>query len=158
MDVRGFQIAMNDSVLVRRLERVRDLLCDRQRLIERHRAARDPLRKILALDQFHDESTDTARFFKAVNVGDVGMIQGREGLRFACEPGKPFGVTRKGVRQDFDSDVAIQPGVSRAKHFAHAADAKLGDDLVLSESSAGAKGQIAVYYIGGTADGPDYSP
>lgn len=34
----------------------------------RDRAAGDPLRQILALDQFHDERTHAATFFEAVDV------------------------------------------------------------------------------------------
>ena len=45
LDVRGLQIAMDDPLLVRRFERLGDLLRDRQRLVERDRAARDPLRR-----------------------------------------------------------------------------------------------------------------
>jgi hypothetical protein len=39
---------MNDSLLMCRLEGFGDLLRDRQRLVDRHRAARDVLREILA--------------------------------------------------------------------------------------------------------------
>ena len=46
---------MNDPLLVRRFERLGDLLRDRQRLVERDRAARDPLREVLALDELHHE-------------------------------------------------------------------------------------------------------
>ena len=45
LDVGGLQIAVDDPLLVRRFERLRDLLRDRQRLVERDRAARDPLRQ-----------------------------------------------------------------------------------------------------------------
>ena len=55
LDVRGLQIAMDDALLVRGFERVGDLLRDRQRFVERDRAARDALRQILALDEFHHE-------------------------------------------------------------------------------------------------------
>ena len=34
---------MDDALLMRRFERVRDLLRDRQRLVERNRAAGEPL-------------------------------------------------------------------------------------------------------------------
>ena len=40
-DVRRFQIAVNDSLLVRRFEGLRDLVRDPQRVIGRDRAARD---------------------------------------------------------------------------------------------------------------------
>ena len=35
LDVRGFQIAVNDSLFVRRFERLRDLCRDRERFIDR---------------------------------------------------------------------------------------------------------------------------
>ena len=54
-DVRGFEIAMNDALLVRGFQGLRDLLRDGQRFIERDRAARDPLRQIVAFDEFHHE-------------------------------------------------------------------------------------------------------
>ena len=80
-DVRGLQISMDDALLVRRLERLGDLLRDRQRVVERNRAARDPLRQIVTLDEFHDEGAHPAGFFEAVDVRDVRVIQGRERLR-----------------------------------------------------------------------------
>ena len=40
--------------------------------------------------------------------GDVGMIQRREGLRFALEAREAVGVVRERVGQDLDRDVAIQ--------------------------------------------------
>ena len=43
-------------------------LRDRQRLVDRDRAARDALREILALDQFHHERGDATAFFKPVDV------------------------------------------------------------------------------------------
>ena len=54
-DVCRLEIAMDDALLVRGFERVRDLLRDRQRLVERDRAPRDPLREIVAFDQLHHE-------------------------------------------------------------------------------------------------------
>ena len=46
---------MDDPLLVRGFERLGDLLRDRQRFVERDRAARDALRQIVALDEFHHE-------------------------------------------------------------------------------------------------------
>ncbi len=64
---------MNDAQLVRRFQRFSNLPRNRQCFIERDRPARDPLREILALDQFHHECTDAIGFFQAVDVRDVGM-------------------------------------------------------------------------------------
>ena len=70
--------------------------------------ARDPLRQILALDQFHHERAYAARIFQAVDMRDVRMIEGRERLRFAREPGQAIGIAGEGVRKDLQRDVAIQ--------------------------------------------------
>ena len=42
-DVRGLEVAMDDALLVRRFEGVRDLLGDGQRFVERDGAACEPL-------------------------------------------------------------------------------------------------------------------
>ena len=42
-DVRRFQIAVDDALLVRGFERIRNLLRNGQRFIDRDRATRDPL-------------------------------------------------------------------------------------------------------------------
>ena len=62
-----------------------DLPRDRQRLVERNWSARDTLREILAFDEFENKCRDAVRFFDAVDVRDVGVIQGREHLRFPSE-------------------------------------------------------------------------
>jgi hypothetical protein len=85
LDVRGLQVAMDDPLFVRRFERFGNLPRDRQRLGQRDGAAREPLRQVLALDQFHDERDRAVALFEAVNRADVGMIQRGEHLRLAPE-------------------------------------------------------------------------
>ena len=53
--------------------------------------------------------------------GDVRMVQRRERLRFAREPGEPVGIAGERVRQDFQRDVAIELRIARAIHLPHAA-------------------------------------
>ncbi len=61
---------------------------------------------------------------EAVDGGDIGMVQGGEGLGFASESGQTLGVMRKRVRQDLDRDVAIELGITRPIDLSHAAIAK----------------------------------
>ena len=86
LDIRGLQIAVNDALLVRRFEGFRDLLRDGQRLVERDRATRQPLRQILALDEFHHQGLDALGVFQPVDGRNVRMIQRGEDFRFALEP------------------------------------------------------------------------
>src|SRR5436190_18706322 len=58
--VRGFQIAMDDTAVVRGFERLRDLPRDGQRLVDGQRALRDPIGEGRPVDQLHDEGMDGA--------------------------------------------------------------------------------------------------
>ena len=79
LDVRRFQIAMDDALLVRGFERFGDLLRDRQRLVDRDRPARDALptgprpRRVPSRG-----ASMPSRFFQPVDRGDVRMVQRRE--------------------------------------------------------------------------------
>ena len=135
---------MDDPLLVRRFECVGDLPRDGQGFVEWDWPARDALRQILALDQFHDERTDTARFFEAMDVRDVRVIQRRQRLRFARKPGQAIGIAGKGVRKDLQRDVAIQFRVARAIDFAHATRADRRGDFIDAETGAGGKCHVEV--------------
>jgi hypothetical protein len=105
LDVRGFWIAVNDASLMRRCERFRDLARNRQRLVDRNRPLCDSLGERRSLNQLHDQRahsptrptrlTRPIRLLKAMDRGDVRMIQRREQLRLALEARKPFGVRRE---------------------------------------------------------------
>ena len=79
---------------------------------------------------------DVDVFFEAVNGGNVRMIQRRQDLRFAFEPRQPVGVERKGVWEDLERDLAVQPGIARAVDLTHPADAQSTGDFVRAKASA----------------------
>ena len=85
LDVCRLQIAMDDALLVRGFERIGDLLRDRQGFVEWNRAARNALRQVLALDEFHHECRDVGCLLEAVDRGDVGMVERREDFGFALK-------------------------------------------------------------------------
>ena len=70
-DVRRLQIAMDDPVLMRLLERLGDLARNRQRVLEWHGPARDQRLELRAIDQFHDQGLDAVGLLKTVDVGDM---------------------------------------------------------------------------------------
>ena len=122
---------------------------DEKRFIERQCAARDSLRQILALDELHDQRPDAAAFLEAVQVRDVGMVQRREGLRFAREPGEPIGIAGEDLGKDLQRHVTIQPGVPGPEHLSHPAFADRSGDFVDAETGAGIENQVLGLYVPG---------
>ena len=133
--VRGLQIAVDDASLVRRFERVGDLLRDRERLLNWHRAALQPLGERLPFDQFHHEKMAVARFLHPVERRDMLMIQRGEDLRFTFEPGDAIVIERQCFWQDLHRDFAAELRIARAVDFAHAASPEWRHNFIRSETS-----------------------
>ena len=118
----------------------RDLSRDGQRIGKWHRAARQDCRKVLAIDEFHDEGLAVGTriaggrhrldTLHAVNRRNVRVVQGRQCAGFALEPCETLRVADEQVRHDLDRDVAPEPGVARAIHLTHAAGAQHRDDFI----------------------------
>ena len=105
------------SRLVRGFERLGDLPRDGQRFVDRNRPTRDPRAQILAFDQFHHQRPRRAAVFDAVDLGDVWVIERRQGACFSLEARATIGVIR-GVRgQKLDGDLTTQPLVAGAIDF-----------------------------------------
>jgi hypothetical protein len=129
---------MDDAGFVRGLERIGDLARDRQRFGERDGTALNAVREVLAPDQLHDERHVTAgaarRVLEAVDLGDVGMIQGGQRPRLALEAGETLDIHRERAGENLQRHVAPEPRIPRAIHLAHSAGADRGDDLVRAET------------------------
>ncbi len=78
---------MDDPLLVRGLQRFGDLPRDRQRLVERHRALRDPIRERRPLHELQDERAYAVGVFEAVNGRDVRMVERGEDFALRAETG-----------------------------------------------------------------------
>ena len=148
LDVRGLQIAMDDALLVRRFERLGNLLRDRERLIERDRTSSDALREIVSLDQFHHEGGHAPALFEAVDGGDVWVVQRGEGLGFTLEAREPISIVGERLGQHLDRDVAIQFRIAGAKYLPHSPFPDAGDHFVDAEANAGGEGQVWRHYTG----------
>ena len=127
---------MDDAALVRRFERLRDLLEDRERLARRHRTAVDPLRQRFAGHELHLEERRVAHLLEPVQRGDVGMIERGEHAGLALEPALVLRIVRRQLVQDLDGDLAAQPDVLGAIHLAHASGAEGREDPVRADRAA----------------------
>ena len=78
--------------------------------------------------------------------GDVGMVERGERLRFALEAHQPIGIGPQTLGQDLQRDVAIELGIARAIHLAHAAFADERRDFVHTKACTGWDGQVCGLY------------
>ncbi len=129
LHVRGFEIAVHDAFFVRRLERVRDLARDLDRLGHGDRPADQPIRERRSLDELELEERHAVDVLHAVDRRDMRMIQRREQHRFLLEACEPVGLLRELRRQHLDRDLAPELGVERAVHLAHAPGPEKAEDL-----------------------------
>jgi hypothetical protein len=108
---------MDDALVVRLLERHRDLPGNGEAFVERNRSSRQTLGERRPLDQLHDERANPVGILESENRGDVGMVELREQACLALESRETFLVVDEGGRQHFDRDVTIEPRISGPPDF-----------------------------------------
>ena len=105
-------------------------------------AARDALRQILALDEFHHERGDAAALLRGRRSPAMfGWFSDASTSGFALKAREPIVVRGERGRQNLDGDLAFELRVRRAVDLAHAAGADGGDDFIGAETRAGSEGQ-----------------
>lgn len=143
---------MDDALLVRRFEGIGDLFRDGKRFDDWEGAPSDVFRQGGPIDQLHHQGLDATLFFEPVNLGDVGVVQRGEQLRFALQPAEALGIARKRVREHLHRDAAFEPGVCRSVYLPHRAGADEGGDLKWTDSGPGSKSQVWRIIRGGEED------
>ena len=131
---------MDDALLMRCCQRLGDLSGDGERFVDFERALRNAVRECRSVDELHHQRMDVGGVIEPVDLGNVGVTDGGENLRFTPEPRQAFGIRRKEVGQHLDGDITVQLGVAGAKHLAHPARAESGQDLVGTELRATGQG------------------
>ena len=91
---------MDDAAIVGGLQRLADLPRDRERLVVRNRAASNALGQILALDELHDQRAGRFAVLEAVDLRDVGMIEGGERACFPREAGAALRIGADRIRKN----------------------------------------------------------
>ena len=112
---------MNDSLLVRRFEGLRNLSGDEQHFSHGHGPLCDAISQRGTFDEFEYQRLHAVCVLKAVDVADVWMIQRGEDLRLAFETREPIRVERECLRQHLEGDIAVQHFVACPIDLAHAA-------------------------------------
>ena len=124
-DVGRLEVAVQDALRVRGVQRVGHLRGDLQHLTQRHRTVqRRPV------DVFHDEIPGP----DVVKHADVRVVQRGDGASLLLEA-----LAVRAI-ECFDRDRAAEPGVGRLVDLAHAAGADGRDDLVRTKPVTWQKG------------------
>src|SRR5262249_23442030 len=124
------EMAVEHAALVRRLEPLGDLLHDRQRLLDRERAHREPERERLARDQFHLDDAPLFDLPEAEQHRDVGMIERGEHAGLALEARVPVAVGDQRVAQNLERHLAAQRRVLGAIDLSHSAGAEQREQTI----------------------------
>ena len=111
-----------------------DLLGDGQRFVERDRPLLDAIRQGRPFNEFEDQGPYAVSFFEAVDLRDVGVVQGGEDLGLSLEPGEAIRVSGKRVGEDLQRHLAVELRVSRLIDLPHPAFADEGGDVVMAEA------------------------
>ena len=131
---------MNHPGFVRRLQRLGDLLGNPQRLVQRDWAFGNPVGQGRPFDQLQNERLGIVGRLDAVDRGNPRMVEAGEDVGFPLEASQPIRVSREGVGEDFQGDVAPELRVGGAIDLPHAAFADEGGHVVMAKSRTDGQG------------------
>jgi hypothetical protein len=129
-------VAVNDSLGMRRIERIGDLNCQRENRVSLHRTVADAMFQRHAIQKLHDDKRLLILLSDLINGTDIRMIQCRRRLRLALEPGQRLRVVGDIVRQELQGNEAVEFNVLGFVDNTHAAAAELLHDAVMRDSLA----------------------
>ena len=99
-DVRRLQVAVDDALLVRGLERVGDLPRDFEGFVGADRPAGDALGEILAFHELHHERRIAGAILQSVDVRNVWVVQRSQGVRLTLEAPETIRIRRERSREE----------------------------------------------------------
>jgi hypothetical protein len=149
---------MDDAGAMRFVERSGNLHGVLERTDDRERSSRETNRQRLALDVLHHQEIDPLVMSDVVQRADVRVVQRRHGARLAFEALACVDIARDVGGQHLDRDGAIETGVARFVHVAHAAGADVRDECVRSDMAASevfvCRGRVERHAAGGRLEKP----
>jgi hypothetical protein len=135
-NVRRLDVAMDDSLLVRRIQRVGNVDAQIEQEFEVQRAALDGVLQRLAVETLHRKVGVAVFPADIVNRANVGMIQRGRRLRLAAKPFERHLISAQIFRQEFQRNKSVKPRVFGFVDNAHAAAAQLFHDAVMRNGAA----------------------
>ena len=141
LDVGRLEVAVDDALLVRDLERLGQLHGEVESFFDGRLASGEPLGQILALDQLQHEKAKARRLARwPWIVAMQRVVQRGQEPGFAFEALEAVGICGESRREKLDRHLAVERGVDGAPDHAHAAFADLVNEAVVGEGLAGLDG------------------
>ncbi len=141
-DIRRLDIAVDDALRMRHIEGVGNFNGEVLQILQFHRAARDGVFQRLAFQIFHGDEGGAILLADIMDRADVGMIQGRGGLRFALKARQRLRVLGNLIGQKFQRHEAVETGVFGFIDNAHSAATEFFQYLVVRDCLAGQRLRI----------------
>ena len=129
-------VAVDDAVAVRGVERVGDLDTEIEQVVERQRTAREPLLQRLAFEQLHHHELLAVVLADVVQRADVRVAQRRDDPRLAQKALHRLRIAAELRRQQLQRHVTTEPGVFRFVDHAHAAAAERREHTIVRDGLA----------------------
>jgi hypothetical protein len=126
-------VAMNDALGVGGVEGVDDLDGQREKNLHLQRTSGDAVLQRHAGEELHGDEGMAILFSNVVNGADIGVVQGRCGLRFALKAGEGLGIAGNVIGQELEGYEAMQASVFGFVDNTHATAAQLFDDAVVRD-------------------------
>ena len=132
-DVCRFDVAVNDSLGVSRVEGIGDFDAEIKDGLAIQRAPGNTMLESDALQVLHRDEDLAVLLTDVVHSADVGMIQGGRGLGFALETRQGLGVVGHIVGQELQGHKPLETGVFSLEDHSHPTTTEFFNDAVMRD-------------------------
>ncbi len=132
-DVLRLDVAVDDALVVRELERIANLGHNGQRLARAYATAGEQLSQVHPVHEFHDEEIQSIRPAKIMDGDDARVVELGQRLGFAGEPFGKRGVVSNSGGQNLERHDSVEFFLPGFIHRPHAAAADQFDDFELGK-------------------------
>src|SRR5208282_3171617 len=116
----GLNVAMNDALRVRGVERIGNFYAQRKQCVQLHGAIADDVFQGRAVKILHDDVGLAVLLANVVNGADVWMVEGGRSPGLAAETLERLAVSGYIFRDEFEGDEAVEATVFGFVYDSHA--------------------------------------
>src|ERR1035438_4765848 len=132
-DIRRFDVAMDDTLGVSSVERVRNLNGKRQNQLGLHWTPRNTVLQRQPVQKLHGDECFAMLVIDFVDRANVRMIQGGSGLRFSFEAGQSLRILGNLLWEELQGNKTVKLYVLGLIDHTHPAAAELLQDAVVRD-------------------------